>query len=78
MEVTMIRKWLVLPFVLLFLPGCWNSDNAKHIHFGDVSIGQQMIDLKRALEENAITADEHIELKEALMSLQSVCADEEA
>jgi len=68
-----IQKHLVIVGALLLLPGCWNVDNAKNIRFGGVSIGQQMIDLKRALEESAITPDEHTELKQALMSLNSLC-----
>ena len=69
----MIWKCLAVVGALIFLPGCWNSDNAKHLRLGDVSIGQQMIDLKSALDEGAITAEEHAELKGALMSLSSLC-----
>ncbi len=71
----MIQKFLIVVCALAFLPGCWNVDNAKSNRFGDVSIGQQMIDLKRAFEENAISVDEHAELKQALMSLSSLCGD---
>ena len=60
---------------MALLSGCGNIDNAQSIRLGDVSVGQQMIDLKRALEEDAITADEHAELKQALMSLSSLCGD---
>jgi len=71
----MISRWLAILGVVV-LAGCWNSDNARNIELGDVSIGQQMIDLKRALDENAISADEYAELKGALMSLQSACQNE--
>jgi len=40
---------------------------------GDVSIGQQMIDLARAMDEGAIDADEHARLKAGLMSLSEFC-----
>ena len=66
-------KMLFLVALVPFLQGCWNADNAKEIHFGDVTIGKQMIDLKQALEEGAITEDEHAQLKQALMSLVSSC-----
>ncbi|MCZ6709200.1 MAG: hypothetical protein O7G86_16495 [Gammaproteobacteria bacterium] len=71
----MIPKYLVIACALVLLSGCGNIDNAQSIRLGDVSVGQQMIDLKRALEEDAITADEHAELKQALMSLSSLCGD---
>jgi len=68
----MMSKWIAILSVVA-LAGCWNSDNARNIELGDVSIGQQMIDLKRALDEDAISADEYAKLKGALMSLQSAC-----
>ncbi|MFP6814457.1 MAG: hypothetical protein VB949_02145 [Pseudomonadales bacterium] len=71
----MILKCLVIACAAALLSGCGNIDNAQSIRLGDVSVGQQMIDLKRALEEDAITADEHAELKQALMSLSSLCGD---
>ena len=66
-------KILFLLLLVPFLQGCWNADNAREIHFGDVTIGKQMIDLKLALEEGAITDDEHAQLKQALLSLVSSC-----
>ena len=74
----MIQRLYAIPVLLLFLSGCWNIENDEHVRFGDVSIGQQMIDLKRALEESAITADEHAELKQALMSISSLCESDDS
>ena len=71
----MIPNYLLIAGALVLLSGCGNIDNAQSVRFGDVSVGQQMIDLKRALEEDAITADEHAELKQALMSLSSLCGE---
>jgi hypothetical protein len=71
-------KPLILIVLAPFLQGCWNADNAREIHFGDVSIGRQMIDLKQALEEGAITVDEHAQLKQALMSFDMSCDSEDS
>ncbi|TVS18653.1 MAG: hypothetical protein EA417_02640 [Gammaproteobacteria bacterium] len=59
--------------VLLALTGCWNENWANNVRLGDVSIGQQMIDLQRAREAGAIDDEEHARLREALMSLTEVC-----
>lgn len=66
---------LTLPLILtLLLTGCWNGKNTN-VRMGDVSIGQQMIDLARALEQGAIDADEHARLKAGLMSLSELCGE---
>jgi hypothetical protein len=64
-EVTM-RVLLLLS--LLLLGGCWNG-NADHstLDLGDVSLGQQFIDLKAARDAGAISADEYAALKRALI-----------
>ena len=36
-------------FISLLLAGCFNGQNT-HVRLGDVSLGQQLIDLKRALD----------------------------
>jgi hypothetical protein len=53
--------------LLLLLGGCWNENSS--IHFGDVSLGQQLIDLKAALDQGAVTEEEYERLKGAIMSL---------
>ena len=64
-EVTM-RVLLLLS--LLLLGGCWNG-NADHstLDLGDVSLGQQFIDLKAARDAGAISGDEYTALKQALI-----------
>ncbi len=54
------------------LGGCWNGDNDS-INLGNVSIGQQMIDLKKALDSGAVTQEEYGRLKQTLLSLDTVC-----
>lgn len=56
------------------MAGCWNGGN-DNIHLGDVSIGQQMIDLKKALAQDAITQDEYDRLKEGILSIETLCGD---
>jgi hypothetical protein len=59
---------------LLLLGGCWNGGNHSY-HFGDVSIGQQLIDLQAALDQGAISPAEHERLKGAIVALRSGCED---
>jgi len=62
----MMRTALVLS--LLLLGGCWNGNgNHATLDLGDVSLGQQFIDLKAARDADAISADEYRELKQALI-----------
>lgn len=65
-------KMAVVVVSMVLATGCWN-DRTHTIHLGDVSIGQQMIDLQAALEQGAVTQQEYEELKAALMSVESVC-----
>ena len=61
------------------LTGCWNGD-VSNIRLADISLGQQLIDLKRALEEDAISQEEYDAAKEKLISLYAICeaSEEEA
>ena len=67
-------KILTALSLTLLLAGCWNGQNTN-VRLGDVSIGQQMIDLARALEEGAIDAEEHARLKAGLMALAAPSED---
>jgi hypothetical protein len=68
----MTRKTLLIATILLFSTGCWNGENTS-INLGTVSIGQQLIDLKRALDEGAMTQEEYDQTKQTLLKLNSVC-----
>jgi hypothetical protein len=43
------------------------------VRLGDVSVGQQLIDLKLALDRNALSQDEYVETKKTLLSLNALC-----
>lgn len=65
-----------LLLTLVLLGGCWNGGNTS-VGLGDVSVGQQMIDLKRALDEGAMTAEEYEETKRTLLKLNNLCENTE-
>ncbi len=75
-----IRRLLTagaLSLALLAASGCWNGD-VSNIRLADISLGQQLIDLKRALEEDAISEEEYDAAREKLISLYAICeADQE-
>ncbi len=58
----------------LLLAGCFNGGN-NAISLGDVSIGQQLIDLKRALDEGVIARQEFDDTKQTLLQLNTVCGN---
>lgn len=58
------------------LTGCWNGD-VSNIRLADISLGQQLIDLKRALEEDAISQEEYDAAKERLINLHAICESSE-
>ncbi|MEM7019753.1 MAG: hypothetical protein AAF512_20750 [Pseudomonadota bacterium] len=55
------------------LSGCWNQGNNSNIKLGDVSLGEQLIDLKRALEAEALTPQEYEAAKQSLLTLNALC-----
>ena len=55
----------------LMLSGCWNGHSA--INFGDHSIGDQLIDLKKALDEGAISEAEFEQTKANLLEMVNQC-----
>ncbi len=67
---------LTLLAVLVLLGGCFNGGNSS-VRLGDVSLGQQLIDLKRALDEGAMTAEEYAEVRQSLMALGALCQNTE-
>ena len=65
-----IQTLILLAVVAPFLTGCFNGDShGFNISLGDVSLGQQLIDLKRARDENAITEAEYQRIKSQLLDM---------
>jgi hypothetical protein len=56
--------------------GCWNGDNVA-IRLGDVSLGQQLIDLKAALEGGVMTEAEYTKVRAQLMDLTNLCNEDD-
>ena len=65
-------KSLVCALLLLMLSGCWNGETIS-VSLGDVSLGQQLMDLKTALDAGALTQTEYVDLKAKLLSLTDLC-----
>ena len=61
----------------LMLGGCFNQQEVT-TSLGSVSIGQQLIDLKKARDTGSLTRSEYEQSKEALLNmLQSIGDDED-
>ncbi len=60
----------------LALSGCWNGENV-HVSLGDVSLGQQLTDLKSALDQGALTDEEYRATKKTLLALNTLCENTE-
>ena len=67
-----MTKPLLIITLSFCLAACWNGENV-HVSMGDVSFGQQLIDLKAALDEEAITPKEYQRTKQRLLELTSLC-----
>lgn len=63
---------VTLVTLLMLMSACWNGD-VSNVRLGDISLGQQLIDLKRALDEGAIDSTEHAAAKERLLALHAFC-----
>ena len=57
---------------LLLLTGCYNGD-VNNIRFGDVSLGQQLMDLNSARNTGAMSEDEYQKARAALLALSDAC-----
>ncbi len=71
---------LLLPIaIVLLLTSCIQENNPRNLRMGDVTLGQQLIDLKRALEMDAVTESEYETIKANLVNAASMCdaADED-
>ena len=72
----MIYRIFAVVLAVVSLAGCWNGENV-HVRLGDVSLGQQLLDLQTALESEALTRDEYEATKEALLALNALCEPSE-
>jgi hypothetical protein len=68
-----ILKLGAVGLLLTVFAGCFNDPRNTSVHFGDVSVGHQLIDLQTALERGAISDEEHQQLKQAIMALAAGC-----
>ncbi|XOV83313.1 MAG: hypothetical protein ACFHXK_20985 [bacterium] len=66
-------KFLLPVAVVLLLASCIQENNPRNLRMGNVSLGQQLIDLKLALEAEAITDSEYERIKENLVNAASMC-----
>ena len=69
-------RTVMLFVVLVTAAGCWNAEN-RILQLGDISLGQQLIDLKHALDEDALTQDEYDTARAQLLSGADLCASED-
>ncbi len=61
-------RWAIGAILCLLLTGCFNAAETT-LDLGSVSVGQQIIDLKKARDTNSITNSEYEESKAALLHL---------
>ena len=73
----MIFRLLLAVIFMAILTGCWNGGNTR-VSLGDVSLGEQLIDLKLALESDAMTQEEYEVVRQSLLSLGALCEGTEA
>ena len=67
---------LALVALTVMLTGCFNDQKSWDIELGDVSLGEQLIDLKRAQEQGALSAAEYREIKARLMDMLDIDEDD--
>lgn len=59
----------------LSLAGCWNGENVN-VNLGSVSVGQQLMDLKAALDSGAMSEEEYQVARDKFLSLVQGCQDD--
>jgi hypothetical protein len=67
----------VLLLLILLMSACIQENNPRTVSLGDVSIGQQLLDLKSALDAKAISEEEYKAVKEDLIASAKFCASQE-
>ena len=64
-------------FLVPLLVACVQENNSRNISLGDVTVGQQLIDLKVAYDSDAISQSEYGQIKDNLIAASRMCASEE-
>jgi hypothetical protein len=59
---------LLLAGTLLLSGGCFNESQATKVHLGTVSLGQQLMDLQKARDEDAISDAEFRKLRRKIIA----------
>lgn len=72
-----ILKLGLLLVLSLGLSACFNNNEEKRVVLGDVSLGDQLIDLKKAHEAGAINNTEYREMRRGLIKLVADQDDDE-
>jgi hypothetical protein len=67
----------VLLLLILLMSACVEEHNPRTLALGNVSIGQQLLDLKLALDARAISETEYKAVKEDLIASAKFCASQE-
>ena len=67
-------RGLVFVLTALLITGCVQENNPRNLRMGDVTLGQQLIDLKQALDVNAVSEEEYKQMKAGLVAAASMCA----
>jgi hypothetical protein len=70
-----VARTLSVGLAALVLAGCWNGGNSN-VRLGDVSLGQQLLDLDAAREAGVIDGAEFERLKAAMIELALACPDD--
>ena len=67
---------ILIPLILtLLLSSCIQENNPRNLRMGDVTLGQQLVDLKKAYDTDAISESEYEQMKDNFVSAASMCAD---
>lgn len=67
-------KLVILAAMVVCLSSCVQENNPRNLRLGNITIGQQLIDLKEALDKGAVSESEYNQIKENLVSASSMCA----
>ncbi|MGR5236981.1 hypothetical protein [Vibrio alfacsensis] len=68
-------KKVLLILMALALTGCMTGNDLTVVKNRHTTIGQELVDLKKALDENVITVEEYSALKEEIKKSAEVGVD---